>query len=350
MEKDSRDLLLNKDYFLLYPNTISSSWNVVSDFLLKSDFIEYLFYLILSSKYENILVYWTQFFKKDFNVNNTLNFEFENSWDLLISNFESIKMINNLLPSEYKKNIWFFTTPLRKFTKIWGWTYDLSLFEKKYEKKFKEEHAIMIKNIEKNEKIPELIKKTLSQSIVIKDQSFINEGFNLLKKSIENSKKNNRDDLIIKTYINKNISRWVFEYLKWKNDFVDFLYKSYKDYIDMRNSKITLWNNNNFNEYLENKYGWKQKFQIYIKEIKEMFKSVKYEQRIFNSKWTYDIKKLKWIETYYINKRNLNINNLDNIYLKYNLSKDTSWYYTNSFVSFDKKYIKQLSIQNLSFN
>lgn len=63
------------------------------------------------------------------------------------------------------------------------------------------------------------------------------------------------------------------------------------------------------------------------------------------------MKDCKWIETFYINKKSLFDKDVDDsMVFLYNLSQDTSGLYINSFVLFNKKLVKQLSIKNLTFN
>lgn len=336
--------ILSKEYFILYPWMKNvHNWEYIKNYLINSDFMEYVFFLILSSKYDILSIEWTQFDKKDFRINEKLSFEYENSGDLLLSNFDTIKNLRNISPTKYKNNIWFFNTPLRKFTPE-NKTYIVNNLEKPYIENFINQQKTIIKELEGT--IDNNVFKTITQNIVITDTDYIEKAKDILKTNINQCIKRWNNDLIIKTYINKNVSKAIYYFFNKNKDLWKFLFLSYKDYINVRNSKLNI--NTTFKEYLSKIYG---NIDTYIDLLKTMFKDVEYTQKTFDTKWKPILKKYKWIETYYINKKNLNIENIDKlVYILYNLPKGKELLYTNSFISFDKSLIKKLSIKNLTFN
>jgi len=175
------DNILSKEYFKLYPWIMSSSWNLVNDYLVNSDFMEYVFFLILLSKYDQIWIYWTQFDKKDFNVSSKLSFEYENSWDAFIANMENINTLKTLLPSKYKNNIWYFNTPLRKFTRDWE-TSKVKNLETPYINEFTTQKETDLKELKKS--VNSTILKTVSQCITINNKNFLDTAKLFVKERI----------------------------------------------------------------------------------------------------------------------------------------------------------------------
>ena len=335
-----------------------------SFYLMDNLFAEFLFFLILWEKEKTKEIYTaTTSWKNDFywidkSWKKTI-YEFEIAWSSEISNFECVKdwrnMIRRILKkikedpvkSEIMKTIIknpektieiipFFASPSRKFVRWWEIT---NSFEKIDFQPIVQEWLSIYDFLFKG------LKSIKSFKTFFVYKNLLNQNNRMIWNWIYTKfydKQNNKEswiknDFIIKMFLNKNISEWLYElFEKLDKNMINFLITWFNQYKWKRN----IW---------EKTYNWLKleiikelriKEDIYIKNvdiIKKMFKSVQYTQEMFS--WT--IKQFKWIEMYKIDRNDLFDKwNAETILLEQIDTTYTVWKYkNNTFVSLPYEYI-----------
>lgn len=336
--------ITDKEVFILNPENSSK-------YLLNSLFIEYLFSLILSTKY-NFKIQDTDTSRKDFEINNKISFEFENSWDVLISNQECISNLRKIRNFEKDKDsIPTWGTPMRKLIAT-GSVTPLKEFESSMVKKYEKEIELFKSSIAKRVVDSSIydwkneVRTVFQNYYVFPEDKEIESILNKFIKSFWNSVSNK--DIIIKSFINASSSKAIWFYFKNNPEFTEFLMDSFVYYRGLRNWNLTA-NGTPFYEFMERKMGKETTFKN-IRKLIDMFERITYTQVQYDSvKKKMIEKKVEWIDFYYFVKKDFTSasyrKNFNLLYLtKESSSQKSSNFYSNLFFSLSSQFYKKFRL------
>lgn len=337
-----------------------------SFFLMENIFAEFLFFLMLWLKekskeiYTNTTSSKTDFYWLEKSWKKTI-YEFEITGSAEISNFACVdnwrKIIKNIL-QEIKKDpvkkemLWkyvkspekiveiipYFASPSRKFIRFWEIT---NSFEKIDFQPIVQEWLAIYDFFFK------WWKSTKSFKNYFVYKNLLNQNNRMLWNGIYTKfyeKTNNpevwiKNDYIVKMFLNKNISAWLYRDIdKLDDKMKNFLIEWFNLYKGKRNI-----GDKTYKTFVSDLIGiLKIKESEYVKNvwiIRDLLKNVKYEQEMFSG----ETKKFKGVEMYKIDRNDLfDVKKAETILLEQIDTAYTTWKYkNNTFVSLPKDYITE---------